>query len=137
MASFSLFRLGRFLRSILAPASATIGFACLLTFIFILYQPTPGPGAIQRLGWQSWDIISDDLLADNVDLGSTTTSPPSGGLSAPGDVGSGSGSGVDWWNVTAAEDPNEQFDAASLPLDVWDPLMPHDTGCECITLSLR
>lgn len=35
--------------------------------------------------------------------------------------------GVDWWNVTTSED--HTVDAASLPLDIWAPLMPHDTGC--------
>jgi hypothetical protein len=36
--------------------------------------------------------------------------------------------GVDWWNVTIAED--NTIDAASLPLDTYAPLLPHDTGCE-------
>lgn len=34
--------------------------------------------------------------------------------------------GVDWWNVTSFDDT--MADAASLPLDVWAPLLPHDTG---------
>lgn len=34
---------------------------------------------------------------------------------------------VGWWNVT---DPDANpVDSASLPLDVWSPLLPHDTGC--------
>jgi hypothetical protein len=89
----------------------------MLLFIFILYQPTPGPGIIQRLGWQSWDLVGT----------------PQQGLSVPnttGDVAAGSPpaeqipSDVDWWNVTT----EEVVDQASLPLDVWAPLMPHDTG---------
>ena len=127
MVSFSIFRLARFIRSIFVPTSLVIGFSCLLTFIFILYQPTPGPGAKQRLGWQSWDIVSDDMgPVGGIDLESSTNSS-----SVPGQINepNNGNSGVDWWNVSAPQDPNEQFDAASLPLDVWDPLMPHDTGC--------
>ncbi|TCD62378.1 hypothetical protein EIP91_006960 [Steccherinum ochraceum] len=124
--SFNLYRLGRFLRAIFVPTAAIIGFSCILTFIFVLYQPSHGPGAKQRLGWQAWDIISDRPV-DSVDLGATTnTPPPSGDVAEPG-LGHVD-SGVDWWNVSAPANPNDQFDAASLPLDVWDPLMPHDTG---------
>lgn len=36
--------------------------------------------------------------------------------------------GVDWWNVTGVGDTT--VDSASFPLDVWAPLLPHDTGCE-------
>lgn len=92
-----------------APITACIGFSCLLTFIFILYQPTPGPGIVQKLGWQSWDLIS---MADTQMEESTSPSVPEG---------------VDWWNVTTPED--NTVDAASLPLDMYAPLLPHDTGC--------
>lgn len=34
--------------------------------------------------------------------------------------------GVDWWNVTVAED---KADSSSFPLDEWTPLLPHNTGC--------
>ena len=118
-------RLSRFIGSIFAPATAIFGFSCLLTFIFVLYQPHAGPGAIQRLGWQSWDSISD--------YGVGASSQPATGGHASEDVelpGSGAiDEPVDWWNVTA---PEETYDYASLPLDVWDPLMPHDTGCESL-----
>lgn len=53
-----------------------------------------------------------------------------GESTSPGAAGSGhSGSpeGVDWWNVTTPE--YNTADTASLPLDVWAPLLPHDTGC--------
>jgi len=33
---------------------------------------------------------------------------------------------VDWWNVTA---PETKVDSSTLPLDVWAPLLPHNTGC--------
>lgn len=32
---------------------------------------------------------------------------------------------MDWWNVTQKE---QKIDFASLPLDFWAPLLPHDTG---------
>ncbi|KAG6857449.1 hypothetical protein H0H87_003516 [Tephrocybe sp. NHM501043] len=40
-------------------------------------------------------------------------------------------SSVDWWNVTVSETP---VDAASFPLDVWAPLLPHTTGLSEITI---
>lgn len=58
MAGYSVFRFFRFLRSMCAPITACIGFSCLLSFIFILYQPNDGPGNIQKLGWQSWDLVT-------------------------------------------------------------------------------
>jgi hypothetical protein len=104
-------RIIRFIRSIFVPATAIIGFSCLLTFFFVLYQPTRGPGEVQRLGWQSWDVVSP----------STASNPVASPL--PGDHDTD----VDWWNVT---DPDANpVDSASLPLDVWSPLLPHDTGC--------
>ncbi len=122
----TLARLGRFLRSIFAPATAIISFSCILTFIFVLYQPHAGPGALQRLGWQSWDSISD--IGPGV--GSTGSQAPQdetevGDIEVPssGDLPEG----VDWWNV-AAPDNGVSVDPTSLPLDIWDPLMPHDTG---------
>lgn len=126
----SIARVGRFLRSIFAPATAIFGFSCLLTFIFVLYQPHPGPGALQRLGWQSWDIVSSQ---SSTGVSSTHSRPPPdhGTDTAISDVDRPSGEylpdGADWWNVTEPE--AALFDPASLPLDVWDPLMPHDTGC--------
>lgn len=84
----------------------------MLSYIFILYQPTRGPGIVQRMGWQSWDVIS---MVDQ--------------SSAPQRPSSSTGSEdhtVDWWNVTK---PEESVDLSSLPLDVWSPLLPHDTGC--------
>ena len=111
--AFSLSQLFRSLRSICIPTTAVISFSFLLTFIFVLYQPTHGPGSLQRLGWQSWDVIT---LSDG---DSQVEIPPPG---APDTVHEG----VDWWNVT---NPDEQsIDMASLPLDVWAPLLPHDTG---------
>ncbi|EGN95034.1 hypothetical protein SERLA73DRAFT_125374 [Serpula lacrymans var. lacrymans S7.3] len=118
MAAFSIFRFFRFLRAIFAPMALVIGFSCLLTFIFILYQPTTGPGEIQRLGWQSWDVIS---MTDYEQL-------PTDSSSTPGQV-----SGVDWWNVSTSQD--QTADGGSLPLDVWAPLLPHDTGLSEIAVT--
>ncbi|KAI0085829.1 Metallo-dependent phosphatase [Irpex rosettiformis] len=121
-------RLSRFIGSIFAPATAIFGFSCLLTFIFVLYQPHLGPGAVQRLGWQSWDPISD--IAAGAASQSATGGNESEDIAVPS---SGAIDGpVDWWNVTA---PDETHDYASLPLDVWDPLMPHDTGFSEIEIA--
>ena len=116
--AFSLFRFGRFLRSIFSPLAAFVAFSCLLTFLFVLYQPNAGPGAKQRVGWQSWEIVNE---------------VPVSGASAGGTAGSSiagtpsQADGVDWWNVTTPERPT--LDSSSLPLDAWDPMLPHDTGC--------
>ena len=118
--------LGRFIRSIqsiFVPTTAIIGFSCLLTFFFVLYQPTRGPGDIQRLGWQAWDVISPLSTGDpssdvnHVDNETWDQPPPTSG---------DHDTNVDWWNVTSP--PSSPFDSASLPLDVWAPLLPHDTG---------
>ncbi|KAJ6610238.1 Metallo-dependent phosphatase-like protein [Mycena sp. CBHHK59/15] len=127
MAPSILFRLGRWLRNVSVPVSTFISFSCMLIFIFILYQPTPGPGIIQRLGWQSWDVITPekDLSAtSNTTTGTATNSHSSPEPSIP--------SGVDWWNVTTDD---EKLDSASLPLDVWAPLLPHDTGLSEIAIT--
>ncbi|KAJ6581440.1 Metallo-dependent phosphatase [Mycena capillaripes] len=117
-------RLGRWLRNVSVPVSTFISFCSMLLFIFILYQPTPGPGIIQRLGWQSWDVIGipqKDLSTTNTTGGVATGSSPVEQIPA----------GVDWWNVTT----EEVVDQASLPLDVWAPLMPHDTGLSEIAIT--
>jgi hypothetical protein len=106
-----------------APISAIIGFSFLLTWIFVLYQPSPGPGVIQRLGWQSWDVIT----------------MPANTNSTQSDLGAGSSDPnvpehVDWWNVTA---PETKVDSSNLPLDVWAPLLPHDAGCTSDDAGVR
>jgi hypothetical protein len=42
--------------------------------------------------------------------------------------------GVDWWNVSKPQD--NTIDAASLPLDEYAPLLPHDTGCASTILHI-
>jgi len=84
-------------------------------FVFILYQPNAGPGMVQRVGWQSWDVVGTAQVPPTVD---TST-----GVSSDTPV---IHEGVDWWNVTSA---SPAVDSSSLPLDFWAPLMPHDTGC--------
>lgn len=96
-------RFFRLFRALLVPVVAILAFSSLLTFVFILYQPTPGPGLAQRLGWQSWDTV------DAAQQPTTPQDPPS--------------SGTDWWNVTTSAE-----DASSYPTDAWVPLWPHDTG---------
>nr|VWO97910.1 Zn(2)-C6 fungal-type domain-containing protein [Ganoderma boninense] len=90
--------------------------------------PTPGPGSIQKLGWQSWDIIGD--FTGQV----SSTGTPAEDVESPSTSGSGSvPAGVDWWNVST-NNP-DTVDTASLPLDVWDPLMQHDTGLSEIHIT--
>lgn len=116
-------RFMRFIRSIFVPTTTIIVFSCLLTFFFVLYQPTRGPGDLQRLGWQSWDTISSPGDVDNADHEPWNKPPPT---SEDGD------SSVDWWNVTAPT--ASPFDSTSLPLDVWAPLLPQDTGRMSLSL---
>ncbi len=109
---------GRFIRSIhsiFVPTTAIVGFSCLLTFFYVLYQPTRGPGDVQRLGWQSWDIVSPLPPADlPSNVNERGNQPPS----TPGDHDTD----INWWNVTAPSSMNP-VDSASLPLDVWAPLL--------------
>jgi hypothetical protein len=114
-------RLIRSVHSIFVPTTAIVGFSFLLTFFYVLYQPTRGPGDVQRLGWQSWDIVSPLPPADaSSNVNETENQPPP----TSGDHDTG----VDWWNATAPGSTSP-VDSASLPLDVWAPLLPHDTGC--------
>src|SRR6202000_476235 len=87
----------RFFRNVSVPVSTFLSFSCMLIFIFILYQPTPGPGIIQRLGWQSWDVIS----VSQQDLSVTNSTTPGGIATSP--VEEQPDSGVEWWNVTDDE----------------------------------
>ncbi|EJD07471.1 Metallo-dependent phosphatase [Fomitiporia mediterranea MF3/22] len=119
-------RFFRFLRAIFAPAATIIGFGLLLTWIFVLYQPIVGPGELQRLGWQAWEPVSDTKLA------SGTGSSAEEQSSVPGSDVPSNNDGVDWWNVsTQSTEP----DTASLPLDVWSPLLNHVTGLTEITVA--
>lgn len=117
--AYTAYRFFRAIRSLCIPITAIVGFSCLLTFIFILYQPTPGPGIKQRLGWQSWDVVT----MPNIDVHNNSTAAVTvGNSTGPNEHVDG---GVDWWNVT---NNKPAVDLSSLPLDVWAPLMPHDTG---------
>ena len=100
-----------------APIATVIGFSLMLTYIFILYQPSRGPGIKQRMGWQAWAVVNFQPNASS----NGGVSPSTGNSSIELPPG-----GVDWWNVTK---PEEKIDSANLPLDVWSPLLPHDTGC--------
>ncbi|KAJ6518748.1 Metallo-dependent phosphatase-like protein [Mycena sanguinolenta] len=125
-------RLWCWLRNVSVPGLTFISFCCMLLFMFILYQPTPGPGIIQQMGWQSWDTI--DIPQQDL----STTNTTGGAAGSTGSAGSSQSppveqipDDVDWWNVTT----EETVDQASLPLDVWAPLMAHDTGLSEIALT--
>ena len=96
-----------------APILTIVGFSLILTYMLVLYQPTRGPGIKQRMGWQSWEVIDAPITVTSDHSSSPPSSP-----SKPAE-------GVDWWNVST---PDEKVDLSSLPLDVWSPLLPHDTG---------
>ncbi|KAA1475450.1 Metallo-dependent phosphatase [Dentipellis sp. KUC8613] len=117
-------RLFRFIRSIFVPTTTIIAFSCLLTFFFVLYQPTHGPGDVQRLGWQAWESISPSARPNTGAAGAGAGSSGTEDISVP--------EGVDWWNATTPE--GQTVDSASLPLDQWAPLLPHDTGLSEITV---
>lgn len=124
MVSFTCFKFLRGVRSVCAPITAVVGFSLMLTYIFILYQPSRGPGIKQRMGWQSYEVV-------NLKTSANTTSSTEGDLSTG--QPSGGNSGVDWWNVTTEE---ETVDYSSFPLDVWSPTLPHNTGCACAAVVL-
>lgn len=112
----SAHRLSKVARVTCAPFTAVLGFSILLTVVFILYHPTRGPGDLQKLGWQSWASISPKPATD----GDANPTMQNGNNGVP--------PGTDWWDV---ETPEPEIESSSLPLDIWDPLMPHDTGCTC------
>lgn len=113
-------RIFRAIRSVCIPIATVTGFSFLLTWIFILYQPSIGPGSVQKLGWQSWDVIG------NSDYNNTAASSnSSNGSETDGD-------NQEWWNSPQKE---EKIDYSSLPLDVWAPLLPHSTGLSEIAVA--
>ncbi|KAF9563975.1 Metallo-dependent phosphatase [Agrocybe pediades] len=121
MGSFSCFRCFRAARSICAPVTTVIGFSLMLLYVFILYQPTRGPGIRQRLGWQSWDVV-------NINAAPQVKPPPE----LPSTDDSENDSAVDWWNITQ---PEASIDYSSLPLDTWSPLLPRNTGLSEIAIK--
>ncbi|KAG5647444.1 hypothetical protein DXG03_009374 [Asterophora parasitica] len=120
-------RVFRTLRSVFVPVTAVVGFSLLLTWIFVLYQPSLGPGSIQKLGWQSWETVSLPSTPQSPVKGNTSTDL---GTSIEADVPEG----TDWWNVTAPTS-EDAADSSSFPLDVWAPLLPHATGFSEITIT--
>ncbi|PPR01694.1 hypothetical protein CVT24_001522 [Panaeolus cyanescens] len=119
MGSPTCFKFYRSLRSICTPLIVLVGFTLMLTYVFILYQPNVGPGMQQRMGWQSWTVIS-------IPANKTSATPSQSHTDTTADKS------VDWWNVTS---PAEPVDSSTLPLDIWSPLLPHDTGLSEIALS--
>jgi hypothetical protein len=89
MASQNFYRLLRGVRSICLPITTVIGLTLILTYVFILYRPGRGPGLAQKMGWQSWEVISIPNSTNNTHP--TTTQPPHDHE-------------VDWWNVSKPDD---------------------------------
>jgi hypothetical protein len=131
MAAFSCARFFRSLRGIFAPTAAVIGFSCLLTFIFILYQPTVGPGISQHLGWQAWDTVTTADHFTNVTSTPTVTQPGDAEEAQTTPVDGEDVEETDWWETSSSQPWDATDDIESYPLDVWAPLLPHDTGRTC------
>jgi hypothetical protein len=85
------------------------GLFFILLTLYIYNTPIP-LGRLQRLGWQSFDIVSYEP--------SSLVLPPENG--PPGD------NNTEWWDIALEEETKP----ISLPLDVWSPLLPHHTGRE-------
>jgi hypothetical protein len=118
--AFSAYKFFKGIRNACVPLTAGIAFSFLLTVIFVLYQPSLGPGERQKLGWQSWASVSPSNAQPN------QTPSPAHDETAVGNIPDG----TDWWDVVNTNQP-APTDSANLPLDEWDPLQPHDTGSEC------
>lgn len=112
------------LRSGVAPITTVILFSILLAYVFVLYQPGVGPGSIQRLGWQAWDVINP-----------TPTAPQQlDDLGLPAEDPKPTGTSTHWWDSPASA-PTEPAGSSTLPLDKWLPLLPRDTGLSEIAVS--
>ncbi|KZT52988.1 Metallo-dependent phosphatase [Calocera cornea HHB12733] len=118
----ALSRLPIALRRLIVPFSVLVCFSFLLTFLFYLHRPR-GLQPIKniRLGWQSWDTVSYIPMAHE---------PTSGGdedtLEPPAQEGK------HWWEVPEISDGSV---AQTLPLDIWDPLLPQKTGLTELTIE--
>ncbi|TFK29749.1 phosphatase DCR2 [Coprinopsis marcescibilis] len=130
------FKFLRGVRSVCLPVGSVVLFSLLLTWIFILNKHGHGPGLVQKISWQSWETA----YPPNFIPASSKTGPTKNEtiitLPNPVDAGNSPDGGdlpqdVDWWNVTKPK----EIDYASLPLDVWSPLIPHDTGLSEITVA--
>ena len=72
------------------------------------------------MGWQEWEQVA---LKNGAPQRPETTSPSK--APPPNDV--------DWWD--AEDDETKSQSSTSLPLDQWNPLLPHDTGISEIGLT--
>ncbi|KZV92417.1 Metallo-dependent phosphatase [Exidia glandulosa HHB12029] len=117
-------QVARPLRSGVAPITTVILFSILLAYVFVLYQPGVGPGAIQRLGWQAWEVINP-----------TPTVPQHlDDLGLPANEPKPSGTPTHWWEAPAST-PTDPAAPSTFPLDKWLPLLSRTTGLSEITIS--
>ena len=69
------------------------------------------------MGWQEWELVA--LKNGAPQPTSPSKAPPQ--------------NDVDWWDVE--DDETNSQSSTSLPLDQWNPLLPHDTGLSEIGLT--
>lgn len=101
-----------YLRSLLSPLLIGSILVFTLGSYFLLSNPAPAAQTTSKIGWQSWDTVEEARVKSPT---------PGGGATAGSEPGKGNG-------TTSASGDDAYIDG-SLPLDVWDPLLPHRTGC--------
>jgi len=106
------------------PIGLILSFCVLLTTLDLLGTPI-NPARNQHLGWQSWDVVRYPKV---VKPGQQVVSPGSLTGSKPGDDAN------DTSDLFDSDDDDSTSFAPSLPLDNWDPLLPHATGISEITV---
>lgn len=99
-----------YVRSLLPPAGFYVFFFVLLSIWGILAHSAGQPGPAGRMGWQVNEAIQLYAPKSAADSGGSN-----GGSNGTAVFDELSGDGID----------------GALPLDVWDPLLPHRTGREC------
>ncbi|KAH7093919.1 Metallo-dependent phosphatase [Auriculariales sp. MPI-PUGE-AT-0066] len=116
------------LRVGVAPFTTVILFAILLAYFFVLYQPGRGPGSIQGIGRQAYEVVfqgAASQLPDTDEFGLPLTAQPKPAGTQPATPSN-------WWEVPT---PTDAIEEASLPMDMWKPLLPQSAGLSEITVQ--
>lgn len=95
----------RWLKVGLTPFVVVVAFSILLLSLGLLSTQTTSPARSRNIGWQSWDIVKYHLSSESAQ------------------------------QPSSVQDDDEWATASSaLPLEKWDPLVPHTTGITEITV---